>query len=133
MSETPFKIAIPDDRLALLQKKLELTIFPDELEDAGRDYGSPLADVQRLAARWLSGLASNGRNGFDWRTQEAALNADLPQFTRDIDVDGHGTLNIHYVHLKSTQPGAIPLCFVHGCESCFVICSGLHWPANEIN
>ena len=107
MSETPFKIAIPDDRLALLQKKLELTIFPDELEDAGRDYGSPLADIKRLVAHW--------RSGFDWRKQEAALNADLPQFTRDIAVDGHGTLNVHYVHVRSAKASAIPLLFVHGC------------------
>ncbi|KAL1662065.1 Alpha/Beta hydrolase protein [Schizophyllum commune] len=120
MSETPFKIAIPDDRLALLQKKLELTIFPDELEGAGRDYGTPLSDVQRLAERWRNGLVTNGRDGFDWRAQEAALNADLPQFTRDIDVEGHGTLNIHYVHLKSAQPGAIPLCFVHGWPGSFI-------------
>ncbi|KAL1747966.1 Alpha/Beta hydrolase protein [Schizophyllum fasciatum] len=112
MSETPFKIAIPDDRLALLQKKLELTIFPDELEDVGRDYGTPLADVKRLVAHW--------RNGFDWRAQEAALNADLPQFTRDIDVEGHGTLNIHYVHMRSARPGAIPLCFVHGWPGSFI-------------
>ncbi|KAI5895058.1 alpha/beta-hydrolase [Schizophyllum commune H4-8] len=112
MSETPFKIAIPDDRLALLQKKLELTIFPDELEDAGRDYGSPLADIKRLAAHW--------RSGFDWRKQEAALNADLPQFTRDIAVDGHGTLNVHYVHVRSAKAGAIPLLFVHGWPGSFI-------------
>ncbi|KAL1747954.1 Alpha/Beta hydrolase protein [Schizophyllum fasciatum] len=112
MSETPFTIAIPGDRLALLQQKLALTIFPDELEGAGRDYGTPLADIKRLAARW--------QTGFDWRAHEVALNAELPQFTRDIAVEGHGTLNVHYVHLRSEQPGAIPLCFVHGWPGSFI-------------
>ncbi|KAL1676600.1 Alpha/Beta hydrolase protein [Schizophyllum commune] len=112
MSETPFKIAISDERLALLKTKLDLTIFPDELEDSGRDYGVPLADIKRLVEYW--------RTGFNWRAQEAALNAELPQFTRDIDVDGFGTLNIHYVHKRSARAGAIPLYFVHGWPGSFL-------------
>ncbi|KAF8900210.1 Alpha/Beta hydrolase protein [Mucidula mucida] len=47
--------------------------------------------MRRLVEYW--------RTGFDWRAQEAAINAELPQFTRDIKVNGFGTLNIHYVHL----------------------------------
>ncbi|KAI0671039.1 alpha/beta-hydrolase [Trametes maxima] len=35
-------------------------------------------------------------------------------FTRDIAVEGHGPLNIHYVHQKSEVANAIPLLFVHG-------------------
>ncbi|KAJ7040726.1 hypothetical protein C8F04DRAFT_1230776 [Mycena alexandri] len=38
MSETPFKISIPDEKIALLRQKLELTTFPDELEDSGWEY-----------------------------------------------------------------------------------------------
>jgi hypothetical protein len=106
MSETSFKIAVPDDNLALLRAKLDLVTFPDELQDAGWNYGAPLADIRRLVARW--------KDGYKWRKHEAELN-QLPQFTRDIDVDGHGTLNIHYVHQKSDVVDAIPLLFVHGC------------------
>ncbi|TRM57249.1 Alpha/Beta hydrolase protein [Schizophyllum amplum] len=112
MTETSFKITTTDEQLTLLQKKLALTVLPDELEDSGRDYGAPLADIKRLVARW--------RDGFDWRAQEAAINDELPQFTRDIDVEGHGTLNIHYVHMKSGQAGAIPLCFIHGWPGSFI-------------
>jgi hypothetical protein len=36
-------------------------------------------------------------------------------FTRDIQVEGFGVLNIHYVHQRSQVQGAIPLLFVHGC------------------
>ncbi|KAJ7660055.1 Alpha/Beta hydrolase protein [Mycena rosella] len=112
MSEAPFNIFIPDDKLALLHKKLELTTFPDELADAGWEYGVPLADVRRLVERWT--------NGYNWREHEAALNAELPQFTRDITVDGHGSLNIHYVHKKSAVAEAIPLLFVHGWPGSFL-------------
>lgn len=111
MSETSFNIAIPDEKLALLRQKLELTTFPDELEGSGWEYGVPLKDVRRLVEKW--------KNGFDWRAQEAQINSELPQFTRDIEVNGHGTLNIHYVHKKSTVVGAIPLLFVHGCKFLF--------------
>jgi hypothetical protein len=36
-------------------------------------------------------------------------------FTRDIEVEGFGVLNIHYVHQRSKVKSAIPLLFVHGC------------------
>jgi len=104
MTEQSFTISIPESKLDHLHAKLDLVTWPDELEDAGTTYGAPLADIQRLAARW--------RNGYDWRKHEAALNAEMPQFTRDIEVKDHGTLNIHYVHQKSSDvANAIPLLF----------------------
>ncbi|KAJ7159998.1 Alpha/Beta hydrolase protein [Mycena crocata] len=112
MSATPFQIAIPDDKLALLQRKLEVTTLPDELEGSGWEYGVPLADIRRLVARW--------KDGFDWRKHEAQINAELPQFTRDIEVGDHGTLNIHYVHKTSVVAGAIPLLLVHGWPGTFL-------------
>ncbi|KAJ6563938.1 Alpha/Beta hydrolase protein [Mycena capillaripes] len=112
MSETPFNIAIADEKLALLHRKLELTTLPDELEDSGWEYGVPLTAVRRLVERW--------KDGFDWRTQETQINSELPQFTRDIQVDGHGSLNIHYVHKKSAVVSAIPLLFVHGWPGSFL-------------
>ena len=108
-SEVSFRIAVPDEHLSVLQQKLALTTLPDELEDVGWDYGVPLADIRRLVSRW--------KEGYDWRKHEAQLNAELPQFTRDIEVEGHGTLNVHYIHKKSEVVDAIPLLFVHGCES----------------
>ncbi|KZT19988.1 alpha/beta-hydrolase [Neolentinus lepideus HHB14362 ss-1] len=104
-TEQPFKISVPDEDLDLLRKKLDLVRLPDEVEDAGWDYGVPLADVKRLVTRW--------KDVYDWRKHEAELNG-LPMFTRDIEVDGFGTLNIHYLYQKSEEEGAIPLLFVHG-------------------
>jgi hypothetical protein len=68
----------------------------------------PLADVKRLVAYW--------KDVYDWRTHEAKINDELPQFTRDIEVQNHGTLNIHYIHRKANIADGIPLLFVHGCE-----------------
>lgn len=103
---TPYTVAVSDDRLDRLRKKLELTEFPDELDDAGWDYGTPLAEVKRLTAYW--------KDEFDWKKQEAEINK-LPQYQTKITVDGYEALNIHFIHQKSDNPKAIPLLFVHGC------------------
>ncbi|THU97599.1 alpha/beta-hydrolase, partial [Dendrothele bispora CBS 962.96] len=111
--EAPFKISIPDSDLDLLQQKLSLATFPDELENSEWRYGVPLADMKRLVTRW--------REGYDWRAEEAKLNEELPQFTRDIEVSGgHGRINIHYVHKRSEVENAIPLLFVHGWPGSFI-------------
>jgi hypothetical protein len=111
LAPVPFQIAVSDTQLSVLQQKLALTTLPDEIDDAGWSYGAPLADIQRLVNRW--------KNGYDWKKEEAKLNAEMPQFTRDIDVEGFGTLNIHFVYKRSNVEGAIPLLFVHGC-TCFL-------------
>ena len=105
-SITPFTVNVPEERLEKLRQKLELAEFPDELDDAGWDYGAPLADVKRLVAYW--------KDEFDWRKQETKIN-QLPQYQTQIHVDGYEALNIHFIHQKSENPKAIPLLFVHGC------------------
>ncbi|OSX57133.1 hypothetical protein POSPLADRAFT_1174607 [Postia placenta MAD-698-R-SB12] len=103
--ERPFTISVADAELEFLQKKLALSRVPDELEGADWDYGVPLADVKRLLLRW--------QNGYDWRAAEAEINK-IPQFTRQIEVEGFGKLDVHYVHQRSTVENAIPLLFIHG-------------------
>ncbi|CDO72283.1 hypothetical protein BN946_scf184970.g135 [Trametes cinnabarina] len=93
-AEKSFALSVPDSDVELLHKKLDLVRFPDELEGADWDYGAPLSEIQRLVEHWKS--------TFDWRKAEAEINK-LPMFTRDIEVEGHGTLDIHYVHKK--RPG----------------------------
>ena len=107
MSETPFTLSVSQADLDLLHQKLALTRLPDELDGAAWEYGTPLADVKRLVAHW--------KDGFDWRAAEAKIN-ELPMFTRDIEVEGFGALNVHYMHQRSEVEGAIPLLFCHGCE-----------------
>ncbi|KAF9266802.1 alpha/beta-hydrolase [Marasmius fiardii PR-910] len=107
-----FEISVPDVSITNLRQKLELARFPDELEHAGWDYGVPLSDIRRLVARW--------KDGYDWRKHESALNDELPQFTRDIDIEGFGSLNVHYVHKESEVKTAIPLLFIHGWPGSFL-------------
>jgi hypothetical protein len=57
-SESPFQLSVPDDALALLHRKLSDARFPDELSDAGWDYGVPLVDVKRLVNKW--------KDSYDW-------------------------------------------------------------------
>ncbi|KAI0687286.1 alpha/beta-hydrolase [Earliella scabrosa] len=100
-----FTLSVSDEELNILRQKLELTRLPDELDGSAWDYGVPLADIKRLVAHW--------KDGFGWRAKEAEINK-LPMFTQDIEVEGHGKLNIHFIHQRSSSPNAIPLLFCHG-------------------
>ncbi|KAJ7580683.1 epoxide hydrolase, partial [Mycena floridula] len=100
---------IAEQSLHLLFQKLAIVVFPDELEDSGKKYGAALADIQRLTAF--------SSNGFDWRKAEAQIDSEMPQFTRNIDIEGHWSFIVHYVHKKSDLADAIPLLFIHGCEN----------------
>lgn len=102
-----FTIDIPQIKLDNLRRKLSLAEFPDELDGAGWDLGCPLADVQRLVKLW---------EHWDWRKAEKKLN-EFPHFHTNVEVDGFGSLDIHFLHQKSEAKGAIPLLFVHGCKS----------------
>jgi pimeloyl-ACP methyl ester carboxylesterase len=96
----PFSVHVPDADLDDLRQRLGRTRWPDELPEAGWDYGAALGYVQELTEHW--------RTGFDWRAQEARLNA-WPQFTTQID----GQM-IHFLHVRSPEPGALPLVITHG-------------------
>lgn len=67
--------------------------------------------MKRLVAHWT--------NGFDWRAQERKLN-ELPQFTTPVEVDGFGSLDMHFIHQTSDVQGAIALLFVHGWPGSFL-------------
>ncbi|GAA1694690.1 epoxide hydrolase [Fodinicola feengrottensis] len=97
---TPFRIDIPDADLADLHERLARTRWPDELPGVGWDYGIPLGYVRELAEYW--------RTAYDWRAYEARLN-EFDQFTTTID----GT-NVHFLHVRSPEPSAVPLLVTHG-------------------
>lgn len=106
--ETPFQISVPDSALSDLHARLALTRFPDELDDAGWDYGAPLQDIKHLVERW--------KDGYEWRKYEREMNEGLRMFVMDVEVEGFGVLGVHYVHERSRVAGAVPLLFVHGCK-----------------
>jgi pimeloyl-ACP methyl ester carboxylesterase len=102
----PFRIDVPQQQLDDLQDRLRRTRWPDELPGAGWDYGIPLAYVKELAAYWS--------NSYDWRLHETRLNR-LSQFTTEIDGQ-----RVHFVHVRSPEPTALPLVMTHGWPGSFV-------------
>ncbi len=101
----PFRIDIPQAELAGLHRRLASARFAEPVPGDEPDWsrGIPTDVVRELAGYW--------RDGFDWRAQEAAFNA-FPQFTTEID----GQV-IHFLHVRSAQPDAVPLLLTHGYPS----------------
>ena len=106
MNLRPFRIAVPDADIADLHARLDRTRWPDEINDDDWGWGTSLP--------WLKGLAEYWRTGFDWRAQEARLNA-LPQFMATIDGQ-----DIHFVHLRGKGRNALPLVLTHGWPGSFI-------------
>lgn len=100
MKMTPFTIDIPQDQIDDLRDRLARTRWTDELPGLGWTRGVPVEYLQGLADYW--------RDGYDWRAQEARLNA-YPQSTTEIDRQ-----TIHFLHVQSPEPDATPLLLIHG-------------------
>jgi pimeloyl-ACP methyl ester carboxylesterase len=96
----PFQLAIPAADLDDLQRRLAHTRWPDAETVADTSQGPQLAKLRALVARW--------QDGYDWRRCEAMLN-DWRQYTTEID-----GLDIHFLHIRSPEPGATPLLLTHG-------------------
>jgi microsomal epoxide hydrolase len=95
-----FRVDIPQAELDDLRRRLDTTRWPDELPDAGWDYGIPLAYLKELATYW--------RDSYDWRVHESRLN-EFPQYTTTIDGQ-----NVHFLHVRSAEENATPLIVTHG-------------------
>jgi epoxide hydrolase len=96
----PFTVAIPQSQLDDLQARLALTRLPEKENVDDWDQGIPLAYVQELTEYW--------RAQYDWRRCEATLNA-WPHFMAEVD-----GLDIHFMHIRSDNPGAQPIIMTHG-------------------
>src|SRR5205823_5211175 len=103
MEIRPFRVAIAQESLDDLRSRLDRIRWTSDIPGEGPDYGMSLAWVQRLAGYW--------RDGFDWRAAEARLNA-CPQFITEIDGQ-----DIHFLHVRSPEPDALPLILTHGWPS----------------
>jgi epoxide hydrolase len=102
----PFHIDVPQAGLDDLNRRLAATRWPGDLPGTGWERGVPLGYLRELAEYW--------RTGYDWRAHEKQLN-DLPQHVTEID----GT-TVHFVHVRSPEPGALPLVLTHGWPGSFV-------------
>jgi pimeloyl-ACP methyl ester carboxylesterase len=96
----PFVIETPDAELAALRSRIAATRWPHKELVEDRSQGVQSATIHKLADYWAS--------DYDWRQCESKLNA-LPQFKTEID-----GVDIHFIHVKSPHPDALPLIMTHG-------------------
>ena len=94
----PFRVQIPEATLVNLRQRLAATRLPDPETD--QSQGVQLATMKELVRYW--------QTEYDWRKAEARLNA-LPQFVTTIDGE-----EIHFIHVRSKHPNALPLIMTHG-------------------
>ena len=96
----PFRVSVSDADLADLRRRLKATRWPDKETAADQWQGVQLAKLQELVRYWGT--------DYDWRKAEAKLNA-WPQFITNID-----GVDIHFIHVRSRHPNAMPLIITHG-------------------
>jgi pimeloyl-ACP methyl ester carboxylesterase len=96
----PFRVNIPQKALDELRRRINATQWPERETVADNSQGLPLATMRELARYWAT--------GYDWRKVEARLKA-LPQFVTTID-----GLDIHFIHVRSKHPNALPVIVTHG-------------------
>ncbi|MDZ8082259.1 MAG: epoxide hydrolase family protein [Nostoc sp. SerVER01] len=96
----PFRVHVPQEALVDLRRRIAATRWPDKETVADQSQGVQLATMKELVRYWGT--------EYDWRKAEAKLNA-LPQFVTNID-----GLDIHFIHVRSKNPNALPLIITHG-------------------
>jgi pimeloyl-ACP methyl ester carboxylesterase len=96
----PFHVNVPEEDLVDLRRRVLATRWPAKETVADQSQGVQLAKLQELVRYWGT--------DYDWRKVEAKLNA-LPQFITEID-----GLDIHFIHVRSRHPKALPLIITHG-------------------
>jgi pimeloyl-ACP methyl ester carboxylesterase len=96
----PFRFTASDAELTDLRRRINATRWPEREWTPDSSDGVPLHTMQNLARYWGT--------EYNWKKCEARLSA-LPQFTTQID-----GLDIHFIHVKSKQPNALPVIVTHG-------------------
>jgi pimeloyl-ACP methyl ester carboxylesterase len=97
----PFTVpTVPKTALDDLRKRIAATRWPEKEAVTDTSQGVQLATMKALASYW-------GKD-YDWRKCEAKLKA-LPHFVTNID-----GLDIHFIHVRSKNPNAMPMIVTHG-------------------
>ena len=97
----PFMLYVADTLLVDLRQRLERVRWPDEPPHGSAwQFGTDLHYLKQLVAYW--------RDGFDWRAQEARLNA-FPQYTAPV-----AGIDLHFLHIPGQGPRPFPLLLSHG-------------------
>jgi len=96
----PFQFHASDEELAELKRRIAATRWPERETVADDTQGVQLATIQKVADHWL--------NHHDWRKVEARINS-YPNFVTEVD-----GLDMHFIHVRSKHPNALPLIVTHG-------------------
>jgi pimeloyl-ACP methyl ester carboxylesterase len=94
----PFTIEIPEEALEDLRGRLARTRYAVQAPGDTWEHGTPTSYLRDMVARWQQ---------FDWRAQEARMNA-VPNFVTEVDGQ-----TIHFVHVRSRHEDATPLLLLH--------------------
>lgn len=113
----PFRLDVPEAALDDLHRRIAMTRWPERETVGDWSQGTPLAELRALAAYWAE--------GYDWRACEARLNG-LGQFVTRID-----GLDVHFIHVRSPHPGAVPLLLTHGWPGSVVEFMGVIGPLTD--
>lgn len=114
---TPFVLDTPETELTDLKDRLARTRWPEPATEEGWAQGVPLDAARALIDYW--------RDGYEWRRCEARLNA-LGQFKTEIDGCG-----IHFLHIRSPEPDALPLMMTHGWPGSVIEFMGVIGPLTD--
>jgi len=96
----PFTLRVPEGAIADLRDRLARTRFPDEAPADPWAYGTDVGYLRQLVEYW--------RSTFDWRAEEAGLNA-FPQFK--VPLCG---IDLHFLQVPGKGPAPCPLLLLHG-------------------
>lgn len=96
----PFTVSISDAEIEDLKQRLARTRWPNPQTVPDWSQGVRLENAKALINYW--------QREYDWRRFESVLNG-FPQFLTEID-----GLDIHFIHVKSKNPNAMPLILTHG-------------------
>ena len=96
----PFSVEVSHSDVDDLRRRLQATRWPERETVSDQSQGVPLATVQELARYWA--------DDYDMGRFQSRLNA-VPQFLTEID-----GLDIHFLHVRSPHPNALPLLITHG-------------------
>jgi pimeloyl-ACP methyl ester carboxylesterase len=102
----PFAVAIDQDAVDDLRERLARTRLPQAAPGDDWTYGVPNAYLAQVIAEW--------KDDFDWRAQEARMNA-FPHYLTEIDGQ-----TIHFMHVPSAETDATPLLLLHSYPGSFV-------------
>jgi pimeloyl-ACP methyl ester carboxylesterase len=96
----PFVVRFGTERIADLRERIRRARWPEPATAPGWEQGVPVDHLREFCRYWAE--------DYDWTAAEARLNR-FPQFRTEID-----GLGLHFLHVRSAHPGAVPLLMTHG-------------------